>query len=871
MKKYCILLILLFFSFQKIFADHTKGGWMYYEYLGAGSAPNTLQYRIVLKTYTACTLSSGQFNPTVNFTIFNAGNNQQLYNIAVTNSEITDIQNCTSQNCHPCINPIPSICYKIITYELVQDLPISANGYTVAYQRCCRIAGIINIQNPSNSVGETWTVKIPGTATSGAELNSSAKFSQNDTAIICQSNAFVFDFSATDVNDDSLVYSFVPAYAGGNNGTNSAPNAASAPPFALVPYAAGFSGIQPMGAGVTINPQTGMVTGMAPASGIYVITALVSEYRRGTNIKIAEVRKSLHIAVENCNTTSAELLPDYTSCDGFTVNFKNLGQNNNIQTFYWDFGDGTSSGLEFPIHTYTDTGIYTLKLVVNRGLPCADSITAPVKVFPGFFPDYTVQGQCKNTAIQFNDITTATYGAPNTWKWNFGDATSSTNTSVIKSPAHTYATAGSYEVTLIVTSNKGCIDTVLKSIEILDKPSFTLTNDTLICSIDTLQLNAVGTGSFFWSPNYMISNVNSSSPLVSPDVTTTYYVTITDPFGCVGGDSVKVRVVDFVTQFAPNDTTICRTDGVVLNLVSDALYYTWTENPAGNTLSNPSIKNPVATPLTNTTYNVVGSIGKCVAQSDIFIKTVPYPDADAGADQTICFGTSAQLNASGGSSYSWTPTAFLNNRLIPNPQSINPTANVRYIVTVTDTLGCPKPVRDTMVLFVAKIKADAGPRDTSVVLGQPLLLQATGSTNYLWSPAQWLTNIGIANPVSLPQDDINYIVKVSNDVGCFDYDTIRVHLFKLDAGLYVPSGFSPNGDGNNDVFRPVILGMKSLDLFRVYNRWGQLLYSGTDAQQGWDGTFGGKGQEAATYVWYAEGTDYKNNKIKKKGYVVLIR
>jgi gliding motility-associated-like protein len=65
--------------------------------------------------------------------------------------------------------------------------------------------------------------------------------------------------------------------------------------------------------------------------------------------------------------------------------------------------------------------------------------------------------------------------------------------------------------------------------------------------------------------------------------------------------------------------------------------------------------------------------------------------------------------------------------------------------------------------------------------------------------------------------------------------------------------------------------MKSLDIFRVYNRWGQLLYSGSDAKMGWDGTFGGKGQEAATYVWYAEGINYNNIKIKKKGYVVLIR
>ena len=423
----------------------------------------------------------------------------------------------------------------------------------------------------------------------------------------------------------------------------------------------------------------------------------------------------------------------------------------------------------------------------------------------------------------------------------------------------------------IVASDKGCIDTLLRTIAITDQPALSVSNDTLICIIDTLQLNAIGTGSFLWTPNYNINNINISNPLVSPDVTTTYRVTLTDPFGCVGNDSVRVSVVNAVTQSAQPDTTICRTDPVLLRLTSDALYYQWTENPAGNTLSNPTIKNPTATPLVTTTYTVVGSIGKCVAQNSITVTPIPYPDADAGVDQTICLGQSAQLNAGGGSSYSWTPAAFLNNRLIPNPVSINPTSSVRYVVTVTDILGCPKPVKDTVIVTVAVITADAGPRDTVVVLNQPLLLNATGSTNYLWSPPQWLSNIGTANPVALPQSDIEYVVRVSNDAGCFDYDSIRVKVFNLDASLYVPSAFTPNGDGNNDIFRPIMIGMKSLDIFRVYNRWGQLLYCGSDAKMGWDGTFGGKGQEAATYVWYAEGINYNNIKIKKKGYVVLIR
>ncbi len=871
MKKYCILFILSFLSVKEILANHTKGGWMYYEYLGPGSAPNTSRYRIILKLYSECDLNPGQIDASVPFTFFNPANNSQVLNISVPVLNDITISNCNSPQCQPCINNPPAICYRIRTFQLEQELPNTQLGYIISYQRCCRIAGIVNIQAPSQDYGETWTVNIPGTATiTGAETNSSAIFSQNDTAIICQNDFFTFDFSATDINNDSLVYNFASAYSGGTNVTP-IPDPSSQPPFSIIPYANGYSGLSPLGGGVRINNQTGIVSGIAPGIGVYVVTVVVSEYKRGTNIKIAEVRKSLHIQVADCSSTRAQLNPEYISCDGFTVTFQNNAPGANIQTYYWDFGDGNTSPLDVPTHTYADTGIYTLKLVVNRGLPCSDSATAKVKVFPGFFPDFTVAGQCKNTPIQFRDITSANYGIINSWKWNFGDFSSATNTSIIQNPTHIYATSGSYDVNFIVTSSKGCIDTVLKTIPITDKPALTLSNDTLICIIDTLQLNAIGTGSFVWSPNYNINNVNIFNPLVSPDVTTTYRVTLTDPFGCVGSDSVKVSVVNNVTQFAPNDTTICQTDGIVLKLTSDALYYQWTEIPAGNTLSNPRIKNPVATPVTSTVYHVVGSIGKCTAEHDIRIRTVPYPNANAGLDQTICFGFSAQLNASGGSSYSWSPAAFLNNRLIPNPVSINPTANIRYIVSVTDTFGCPKPARDTIFVNVAKITADAGPRDTSVVLDQPLLLNATGSNNYLWSPAQWLSSTTIHNPVSLPQNDIEYIVRVSNNFGCFDYDSIRVHLYKLDAGLYVPTAFTPNGDGKNDIFRPIILGIKSLDLFRVYNRWGQLLYSGTDAEKGWDGTFGGKGQDPATYVWYAEATDYRNRKVKKKGYVVLIR
>ena len=129
-----------------------------------------------------------------------------------------------------------------------------------------------------------------------------------------------------------------------------------------------------------------------------------------------------------------------------------------------------------------------MKLVVNRNLPCTDSTTSLVKVFPGFRPDFTIEGQCKNTPIQFKDITTATYGVVDNWKWNFGDPVSPFNTSILQYPTHIYANTGTYNVAFTVGSSKGCIDTVYKTLDILDKPPLTVTNDTLICFIDTLQL-----------------------------------------------------------------------------------------------------------------------------------------------------------------------------------------------------------------------------------------------------------------------------------------------------------------------------------------------------------------------------------------------
>src|SRR5947199_9535356 len=164
--------------------------------------------------------------------------------------------------------------YEVGHYTFTVTLPASSTGYIITYQRCCRIAGINNL-NSSNSIGATYIAEIPGTTPlASAPANNSAHFIGPDTVIVCQHNSFTYSFNAIDADGDSLSYSFCNAYIGGSS-SSPAPDPPAAPPYQSVPYASPFSADQPMGSGVTINPKTGLVTGIAPDAGIYVMTVCV--------------------------------------------------------------------------------------------------------------------------------------------------------------------------------------------------------------------------------------------------------------------------------------------------------------------------------------------------------------------------------------------------------------------------------------------------------------------------------------------------------------------------------------------------------------------------------------------------------------------
>ncbi|MGN6352511.1 MAG: gliding motility-associated C-terminal domain-containing protein [Parafilimonas sp.] len=171
------------------------------------------------------------------------------------------------------------------------------------------------------------------------------------------------------------------------------------------------------------------------------------------------------------------------------------------------------------------------------------------------------------------------------------------------------------------------------------------------------------------------------------------------------------------------------------------------------------------------------------------------------------------------------------------------------------------------------LKAHAG-NDTAVVINQPLQLNATGGVRYEWQPPASLSNVGISNPVALytmPDEGIHYTVFVYNEAGCVDTASLTVKVYATSPTVFVPTGFTPNGDGRNDILKPIAAGMQRVELFNVYNRWGQLVFRTSVNGKGWDGTVNGKQQGAGTFVWMVKAVDYTGKPYMKKGTVVLIR
>ena len=463
----------------------------------------------------------------------------------------------------------------------------------------------------------------------------------------------------------------------------------------------------------------------------------------------------------------------------------------------------------------TGPGIYpiTYSFITNFG--CRADSTRAITVNPTPKASFTnAHGCLPNAAVLFTSTSTVPGGNVNLLNhtWNFGDPLAgpgNPNTSNAINPVHIYHSLNTFAVQLQITSVKGCVHDT--TVNLLPNISIFPQPDADF-KIDSLKLICAG------SPVYFINQSTGGGQAINQ-----YYWS----FG------------DAATSSAVNPNHVYSTYGnypVTL----------WLQNAKG-CFSDTALINTVVHSIPKANFSF---------DSTCFGKPVQFKDRSTNSLGVI-------------SVWDWN-MGNGNTSALQNPVATY-SSYQSYTVTlkVTTTNGCVSaPLSKTF--SIQKVNVFAG-RDTSVAKGQPLQLQATGAKTYTWTPATGLNNNAIYNPIAILYSNYQtYYVKGITTEGCLGFDTINIKAFNR-ADVYVPNAFTPNGDGLNDYLEPFYIGIKQLNYFKIYDRWGNTVFTIRNEYDKWDGRLNGQKLETGNFVWVAEAVTFDGTLIKRRGSVMVIR
>jgi gliding motility-associated-like protein len=407
-----------------------------------------------------------------------------------------------------------------------------------------------------------------------------------------------------------------------------------------------------------------------------------------------------------------------------------------------------------------------------------------------------------------------------------------------------------------------------------------LTPDTTICIGSSIKIRTTGSAglTYSWTPSATLSNATNASPIASPITTTTYSVAATSTIGgCPAFAQVKITVADPQITITTPNTAICPGNSLKINVAGDPTYtYSWLTTYG---LDDATLMEPTATPTGTTTYTVTASVPGlgCTTTAQITISILPAVLADAGSGKSVCVRQSIELLAtpSGNNySYSWAgPDGFISGLQSPFIKSATPASEGIYTVTVTDLLtGCSG--NDTTIVKVGNdsMSIKNVTPDQTIKSGSSIRLNAANAVLYTWTPNDGsLDNPNINNPVATPTETTRYTVYAVGRNGCLDTAGVTITVV-TDNSVFIPSAFTPNGDGLNDYFRVMHNSTIKIVEIHIFNRWGELIYSSeANDTKGWDGTWKGLPADMGTYNYsILTGLPDGTNELHK-GSVELIR
>lgn len=512
-----------------------------------------------------------------------------------------------------------------------------------------------------------------------------------------------------------------------------------------------------------------------------------------------------------------------------TFNSTSIVNDGALNSFVWDFGDGSptvTTTIALPqTHSYAATGTYTVTLTVttNKGcttIPASKQVTvSPNPVIKMYLPEI-----CLNDPIaQFLDSSTIADGteAGFTYLWNFGDPNATVtnpNTSTLKNPTHRYTQAANYNMWLEITSANGCKtrkDTVFTVNGATPAASFVVQNNANLCSNKDVVVQNTSTVNFGsvtyleiywdWANNPLLKTIDQNP---SPNKLYNYSY---PPFGVPATRNYTIRLVAYSGAIT----------GPCVNVTTQTITVLASPNVVFSTVPEICQENPVAT--LNQAQETTGIPGVGV----------------------------------------FSGPGIVGNQFNPLSAGVG-THTIRYTFTAAN--GCNTFKEQTVVVNPTP-NANAGPDKTVLEGGNVTIDGATTSSNvtFLWTPNTMLSSNTIIRPVASPNDDITYNLKVTSDKGCVATDQVFIKVLK---GPRVPNAFSPNGDGINDRWDIEFLDTYAGCIVEVFNIYGQKVYRSVGYGTPWDGKFSGKTLPIGTYYYIIEP---KNGRKPITGYVGIVK
>lgn len=600
-------------------------------------------------------------------------------------------------------------------------------------------------------------------------------------------------------------------------------------------------------------------------------------------------------------------------CSGDSMHFNNtttLDSSASVSGYLWAFGDsGPNSFLENPVHYYTNPGNYTVTLVVTTLDGCSSAAIVPVNAFDAPQSGFTFANSCLFDNVLFtNTSSPPSTGSIANWSWNFGDGSPS-NTSTTN-PSHQYTSPGNYVVTLVTySSNLGCADTLKDTITIYNKPvadfSYTEVCEDQSTSFTDLSSISGGDSVTAWSWDY--ADGSSFGTVQNPNHTYTAHGTplvtliVTTNNGCKDtiATNILVHPAPTVQLYAPNTclgniTPFNDISTIATNVTNDVIQTRiWNYGDGSPTYNNQNAPHMYSALGTYTIKLVVISTFGCADSTTTTVTISPKPSVQFTSNDTlgceplcISFSDGSSIASGTISSYFWNfgdnttdttqnPAHCFTTDLIASPEQFDIT------LTVTSDSGCvtvlsknnnitayPKPVANFTIT----------PVEASVTTPDIVVTDATIGASY------WHWDFGdgsVQYDTTLASDSISHFY---SDTGTYTITLIATSQYECkdtayqnpiilpDFTFYVPSGFTPNGDGKNDTFCPVGLFIGKFEM-TIYDRWGNFVFYTDDVNKCWEGPVN-NGSETTLqdiYVYVIKVTDNKKRKYYYRDTISVIR